>query len=144
MNNCTVDFLFFSSVQLTLKIVIFFVTKMFLFFAPTFFLVWKKIHAFLIFSNCFNLGVIKCFPAQENLKALKICFQKGFRVDHAFVYSNLDYFNSLFSCLNEDKQSILQMVQNVEARVVKHTDQRDHITPFLKSLHLLFLFFCFF
>jgi hypothetical protein len=56
---------------------------------------------------------------------------------HAFVLSTLDYNNSLLVGCPESKLCVLQKVQNLAARFAIGCNRRDHITPYLKSLHWL-------
>ena len=50
---------------------------------------------------------------------------------------NLDYCNSLFHSLSSKNITRLQNIQNCLAHVVSGTFRFSHITPTLKSLHLL-------
>uniref|UniRef100_A0A3P9JT56 Reverse transcriptase domain-containing protein n=1 Tax=Oryzias latipes TaxID=8090 RepID=A0A3P9JT56_ORYLA len=59
------------------------------------------------------------------------------RVVHAFIFSRLDYCNSLYSGINQSLLHRLQLVQNSAARLLTGTRRRDHITPILRSLHWL-------
>ena len=54
---------------------------------------------------------------------------------NAFIYSRIDYCNSLFSGLPKYSINRLQKIQNSVARIVTHTSRSSHITPVLKSLH---------
>jgi hypothetical protein len=56
---------------------------------------------------------------------------------HAFVLSTLDCNNSLLVGCPESKLCVLQKVQNWAARLATGCNRRDHITPYLKSLHWL-------
>ena len=62
---------------------------------------------------------------------------------HAFISSRLDYCNSLFTCLNKKDWTRLQLVQNSAARILKRTESRANITPVLKSLPWLPVFYRF-
>ena len=53
----------------------------------------------------------------------------------AFVLSRLDYCNSLFAGLSNDKITKLQRIQNNAARLVLKQPKRNHISPLLKDLH---------
>ncbi len=55
----------------------------------------------------------------------------------SFISSWLDYWNSLFTCLNQKSLARLQSVQNSAARLLTSTKKCDHITPVLASLHWL-------
>ena len=55
----------------------------------------------------------------------------------AFVLSRLDYCNSLFAGLSNDKITKLQRIQNTAARLVLKQPKRHHISPLLKDLHWL-------
>ena len=45
--------------------------------------------------------------------------------------------DTLFTCLNKKELNRLQTVQNAAARLLTHTQKREHITPVLASLHWL-------
>jgi len=55
----------------------------------------------------------------------------------ATVMSRIDYCNSTFWGLPATQLNRLQKVQNIAARIVTRTKQREHITPVLDSLHWL-------
>ena len=55
----------------------------------------------------------------------------------SFVSSRLDYCNSLFGALQNNKIARLQQIQNHAARIVSKTAKREHISPILKELHWL-------
>ena len=84
-----------------------------------------------VIQSCFfqlrNIAKIKSFLSYSDLE----------KVIHAFIYSRLDYCNSLYSGLNKKNISRLQLVQNSAARLLTNTRRRDHITPVLASLHWL-------
>ena len=55
----------------------------------------------------------------------------------AFILSRLDYCNSMFSGLPDDKILKLQRIQNNAARLVLKQPKHHHVTPLLKQLHWL-------
>ena len=55
----------------------------------------------------------------------------------AFVLSRLDYCNSLFAGLSNDKITKLQRIQTNAARLVLKQPKRHHRSPLLKDLHWL-------
>ena len=55
----------------------------------------------------------------------------------AFVLSRLDYCNSLFAGLSNDKITKLQRIQNNAARLELKQPKLHHIRPLLKDLHWL-------
>ena len=55
----------------------------------------------------------------------------------SFVTSKLDYCNSLFAALPDDKVYRLQQIQNHAARLIKQIPTKESITPVLKELHWL-------
>ena len=59
------------------------------------------------------------------------------KVIHAFIFSRLDYCNSLLAGINQKSLSRLQLVQNAAARLLTGFNRRHHITPVLASLHWL-------
>lgn len=56
---------------------------------------------------------------------------------HTFIFSCLDYYNSLYVCLSQAALNRLQLVPNAAARLLPRTSCRSHITPVLASLHWL-------
>ena len=60
---------------------------------------------------------------------------------NAFVYSCLDFYNSLFYGLPKYSIHRLQKVQNTVARIVTNSSHFSHITPTLKSLRWLPIFY---
>ena len=81
----------------------------------------------LSFYHLRNIVKIKSFLSTSDLT----------KVIHAFIYSRLDYCNSLYSCLSNKSIHRLQLVQNAAARVLTGTRKYDHISPILASLHWL-------
>ena len=55
----------------------------------------------------------------------------------AFVFSRLDYCNSLFANLSNDVLFKLQRFQNQAARLILKCRKSDHVTPMLLELHWL-------
>ncbi len=56
---------------------------------------------------------------------------------HAFISSQLDYYNSLFTCLKKSAIDQLQSIKNAAARLLTRSGRMTHITPILHSLHWL-------
>ena len=79
------------------------------------------------FYHLRNIARIRDFLSLDDAKTLI----------HAFVFSRLDYCNTLFSGLPKKTTDRLQLVQNAAARVLTKTKMREHITPILASLHWL-------
>ena len=59
------------------------------------------------------------------------------KVIYMFIFSRLDYCNSLYSGLPDKTIYPLQLVQNAAARLLSGTRMRDSISPVLASLHWL-------
>ena len=59
------------------------------------------------------------------------------KLTHAFVFSHLDYCNSIFSGLPHSYLLPLQRIQNTAARLVTLSRKSEHITPLLRTLHWL-------
>ena len=79
------------------------------------------------FYHLRNIAKIKPFLTPSDLS----------KVVHAFIFSRLDYCNSLYTCLTQKSIHSLQLVQNAAARLLTGTRKYDHITPILASLHWL-------
>ena len=56
---------------------------------------------------------------------------------HSFIFSQLDYCNSLLNGLPECQLKRIQQIQNNAARVVCCVKKYEHITPSLQALHWL-------
>lgn len=74
-----------------------------------------------------NIGHIRKFLTVDATKALV----------NALVTSRLDYCNALLIGVPNTVLSKLQRVQNTAARIVTRTPRWNHITPVLKDLHWL-------
>ncbi|KAI5607411.1 hypothetical protein C0J50_1722, partial [Silurus asotus] len=72
-------------------------------------------------------GNIKSFLSKADLE----------KATHAFISSRIDYFNALYTRLNQSLLNRFQMVQNAAARLLTNTSKCSHITPVLRSLHWL-------
>ena len=106
-------------------------------------------------SNLRNLGVIfnnsmsfdthvkhlskSCFFHLRNICKLRsvVSTAELEMIIHAFIFSRLDYCNSLFTSLSTSALNRLQAIQNAAARLLTRSSRRCHITPLLKSLHWL-------
>ena len=80
------------------------------------------------FFHLRNIARIRAYLSLDDAKTLI----------HAFVFSQLDCCNALFSGLPKKTTDRLQLVQNAAARVLTKTKIREHITPVLASLFLGF------
>ncbi len=82
-------------------------------------------------QSCFlqlrNIAKIRCISSSADLELLI----------HTFIFSHLDYCNSLYTCLSQAALNRLQLVQNAAARLLTRTSRQSHITPVLASLHWL-------
>ncbi len=56
---------------------------------------------------------------------------------HAFIFSRLDYCNTIYIGVNQTALARLQVVQNAAARLLTGTRKHEHITPILFSLKWL-------
>lgn len=74
-----------------------------------------------------NISRVKELMSQQDLEKLV----------HAFIFSRLDYCNSVFTGLTKQSIKQLQLIQNAAARVLTGTKKVHHITPVLRSLHWL-------
>ena len=63
------------------------------------------------------------------------------KVIHVFIFSRLDYCNSLYVGLDQHSLQRLQLVQNAAARLLTGTKKREHIILVLASLHWLPVWF---
>ena len=74
-----------------------------------------------------NISRIKDLMSQQDLEKLV----------HAFIFSRLDYCNSIFTGPPKTSVRQLQLIQNSAAPVLTKTKKVDHISPALRSLHWL-------
>ncbi len=51
------------------------------------------------------------------------------KVIHAFIFSRLDYCNSLYYGVQDKSLDRLQLIQNTSARLLTGTRKNEHITP---------------
>uniref|UniRef100_A0A8C6LQB6 Reverse transcriptase domain-containing protein n=1 Tax=Nothobranchius furzeri TaxID=105023 RepID=A0A8C6LQB6_NOTFU len=88
-----------------------------------------------IVRSCFfhlcHIAKIKPFLSHSHLET----------VIHAFVTCRLDYCNSLYAGLRQAPIAHLQAVQNSAARLLTSTRRSEHITPNLRALHWLPVFY---
>ena len=80
-----------------------------------------------------------CYNELRKISQLRTILSKeaAIKLVCSFVTSRLDYCNSLFSNLPDEKINRLQQIQNHAARLVTKTRKREHVTPILKELHWL-------
>lgn len=75
-------------------------------------------HVNKLVQSCFlqlrNIVKIRCIFSSMDLKLLI----------HTFIFSRIDYCNSLYTCLSQDALNHLQLVQNAAGSI-----RRSHITP---------------
>ena len=74
-----------------------------------------------------SISRIRKNMSQSNLKCIV----------NAFVISHVNYCNSILYGLPTVEHEIIQRVQNIAARLITGSSQRDHITPVLKNLYWL-------
>ena len=55
----------------------------------------------------------------------------------AFIFSRLDYCNSLLANMPKTQLDRLQRIQNQAARIITKTSIKEHVTPIFKQLHWL-------
>ena len=85
-------------------------------------------------------SIIKsCFVQLRDFHCIRPLISKtaAITLAESFIHSRLDYCNSLFYGLPNYSVHRLQNVQNTAARIVTRSVRSSHITPVLKSLHLL-------
>ncbi len=79
------------------------------------------------FFNLRLLAKVKPFLSATDLEKLI----------HAFIFSRLDYCNTIYIGVNQTALARLQAVQNAAARLLTGTPKHEHITPILFSLKWL-------
>lgn len=86
-----------------------------------------------------NKVTCACFYQLRRLKSVRRLLgqQITSNLVSAFIFSRLDYCNSLLAGLSKNSLRPLQRVQNAAARLVTGIGSRDHVTPALISLHWL-------
>ena len=82
----------------------------------------------------FHIRQLRCIRPFLDIKTASI-------IATSIVHSKLDYCNSLYYNLPNSQLSRLQHIQNSLACAVVKTPKFSHITPTLKSLHWLKVFF---
>ncbi len=88
------------------------------------------------FDMQINAVVKSCFFHLRLLARVKIFlyFKDLEKVIHAYIFSRLEYYNSLYIGVSQKALSRLQAVQNVAAGMLTGTRKREHITPVFFSL----------
>ena len=66
-----------------------------------------------------------------------LTFHATAQLIHAVITTRLDFCNSIFYNLPNNKIERLQRIQNQAARMLTRSPRRNHITPVLRELHLL-------
>ena len=81
-------------------------------------------------ARMLHLGYISCIRKYLSIDVCK-------SVIHALVTSRLDYANSLLLGINQAHINKLQRIQNYATKIICKATYRDHVTPYLISLHWL-------
>jgi len=88
-------------------------------------------HVTSVCKSCYyhlrNIGMIRRYLDQDTAA----------QITHAFITSRLDYCNALFTGLPEYLILRLKKIQNTAVRIIMLCDIKDHVTPYLKTLHWL-------
>ena len=93
----------------------------------------------LSFKPHINKVVQSCFLQIRTISRIKPMLHHSDleKIIHAFIFSRLDYCNSLLSGITQKSLFRLQLVQNAAARLLTGFNRQHHITPILASLHWL-------
>ena len=93
----------------------------------------------MTFDHHVNKLVQSCFLQLRNIAKIRPILSPTVleQLIHTFIFSRLDYCNSLYICLSQSSLKRLQLIQNTAARLLTRTSRRSHITPVLVSLHWL-------
>ena len=88
-------------------------------------------------DNHISLVVKHSFASLRDMDKIRQCLPVDATktLVHAFIFSRLDYGNSLLYGLPKKQLKKLQAVQNTAARLITGTYKYDHITPILRDLH---------
>ena len=72
-----------------------------------------------------------CFFQLRNIAKIRgaVSHSELEMIIHGFISSQLDYCNSIFTCLSKSSQDRLQLVQNSAARLLTRSSRMSHITP---------------
>ena len=89
----------------------------------------------------------KCTAAFHQLYSLRrirkyLSHQATESLIHAFIFSHIDYCNSLLNGASKYLIKKLQRIQNMAARLVYKLPKSSHITPLLINLHWLPVEYC--
>ena len=87
--------------------------------------------------------VQSCFLKLRDFRHIRPFISKtaAITLANAFVHSHLDFCNSLFYGFPKYLIYRLQIIQNTVARIVSNSSRFFHLTPTLKSLHWLSIFY---
>ena len=94
---------------------------------------------YMTFDHHVNKLVQSCFLQLRNIAKISPILSSTVLEQpiHTFLFSLLDYCNSLYSCLSQSSLKRLQLIQNTAATLLTRTSRRSHITPVLASFHCL-------
>ena len=98
-----------------------------------------------IFLDKHILSIVKsCFFQLRDFRRIRPFISKtaAITLANAFVHSRLDFRNSLFYGLPKYSIHRLQKVQNTVAHIISNSSRFCHITPTLKFLYRLPIFYC--
>ena len=93
----------------------------------------------MLLDNHISSIIKSCFEQRHDFCCIRSLISKtaAITLANSFIYSRLDYCNSLFYGLPNYSIHCQQKVQNTATRIVTRSVRLSHITPVLKSLHEL-------
>jgi hypothetical protein len=94
---------------------------------------------FMTLDKQISLLSSSCFLIIRDIARIRrfVSLDTAISLANAFIFSKLDYCNSLYYGLPKQYILRLQKIQNSLARAITYTKRRKHISPVLKRLHWL-------